>query len=275
MLLERTDLLDLNVRALAISPNHRILAIASDRSDNTARLWNLDNGHPISSPLEHAQPVYDVSFSVDGKQLATGCRDGSAYTWDVAAILKEAGLDDLLSDSTAKKLALPSNATPRSVQQRAPAHPVPHDFFDAVPPERSHSSTRRRSHSSVQPGSTFLTRLFHCNPSDNHDTSSLSSPLDWARNLLKPRRQSGENTELQRCSPTVVEVPCAPGKRRNACAREKRKKLLLPMKNPTASSSQSPKPNTNAAIRYSNSDPAIFATTAICLQFIYHICCWL
>ncbi|KAG1744402.1 pseudouridine synthase [Suillus lakei] len=36
---------------------------------------------------------------------------------------------------------------------------------------------------------------------------SPSSPLDWARNLLKRRRRSGEDIELQGPSPTVVEVP--------------------------------------------------------------------
>jgi WD40 repeat protein len=84
------------VLAIAISPNDRILASAS--FDNTAQLWNLDNGQPISSPIQHADQVKCVSFSAGGKQLATGCEDKNAYIWDVAAILREAGLDDLLSD---------------------------------------------------------------------------------------------------------------------------------------------------------------------------------
>jgi WD40 repeat protein len=85
------------VLALAISPNDRILASTS--SDNTTRLWNLDNGKLISSPLQHAGPVICVSFSAGGKLLATGCYDNNAYLWDVAAIIKEAELDELLSHS--------------------------------------------------------------------------------------------------------------------------------------------------------------------------------
>jgi WD40 repeat protein len=84
------------VYAIAISPNDRILASAS--YDRTARLWNLDNGQPISSPIQHADSVSCVSFSAGGKRLATGGLDKNAYIWDVAAILREAGLDDLLSD---------------------------------------------------------------------------------------------------------------------------------------------------------------------------------
>jgi len=37
-----------------------------------------------------------MSFSADGKLLATGCDDNNAYTWDVSAIVREAGLDGLL-----------------------------------------------------------------------------------------------------------------------------------------------------------------------------------
>jgi WD40 repeat protein len=84
------------VIGIAISPNDRILASAS--YDRTARLWNLDNGQPISSPIQHADSVSCVSFSAGGKRLATGGLDKNAYIWDVAAILREAGLDDLLSD---------------------------------------------------------------------------------------------------------------------------------------------------------------------------------
>ncbi|KAG1761884.1 hypothetical protein EV702DRAFT_1206874 [Suillus placidus] len=196
---------------------------------------------PISSPLQHAEQVTCVSFSADGKQLATGCWDKNAYIWDVATILREADLNDLLSDSKANKSALHADATRRPVQPRPPAYRVPQGFFDGVPPDRSHFSARSRPHSSAPPDSTFLGRLFYRRPSDAHDTSP-SSPLDWARNLLKPRRQSGEEIELQGCSPAVVEVSYAKGKRRNACAREKRKRPL-PSKNPTASRSRIPKPN--------------------------------
>ncbi|KAG2739290.1 WD40 repeat-like protein, partial [Suillus brevipes Sb2] len=84
------------VYGIAISPNDRILASAS--YDKTARLWNLDNGQPIGSPIHHTENVLCVSFSAGGKQLVTGCRDKNAYIWDVAVILREAGLDDLLSD---------------------------------------------------------------------------------------------------------------------------------------------------------------------------------
>jgi WD40 repeat protein len=92
-----------SVYGVAVSPDDRILASAL--SDGTVRLWNLENGQPISSPLEHSDAVACVSFSADGKLLATACKDKNPYTWDVSAILGEAGLDDadLLSDSNVSK----------------------------------------------------------------------------------------------------------------------------------------------------------------------------
>ncbi|KAG2754420.1 WD40 repeat-like protein [Suillus brevipes Sb2] len=218
------------VRAIAISPNDRILASVS--GDRTARLWNLDNGQPISSPIQHPDEVNCVSFSAGGKRLATGCADNNAYIWDVAAILREAGLEDLLLDPKV-------NATRPPIQVHPPVNRVPQSFFDGVPP--SNSSARNRPRSSALPASTLLSRLFHRNPSDVHETPP-SSPLDWSRNLLKPRRQSGEQIELHGRSPPVVEVPYAKGKRRNASAGERRK-TPLPWQNAAASSSRPPKLN--------------------------------
>jgi WD40 repeat protein len=83
-----------SVFGIAISPNGRILASAS--WDSTARLWNFETGQPIGSPLQHADSVRCTSFAPDGKLLATGCQDNNAYMWDVSAIVKEAGLAELL-----------------------------------------------------------------------------------------------------------------------------------------------------------------------------------
>jgi WD40 repeat protein len=104
---EQTAVLDEHnhtVHAIAISPNNRILASVSH--DETARLWNLENGQSIGSPIQHADSVLCVSFSTGGKRLATGCWDTNAYIWDVAAILTEAGFDDLLSDPKVSLISL-------------------------------------------------------------------------------------------------------------------------------------------------------------------------
>jgi WD40 repeat protein len=75
------------VYRIAISPNGRILASVS--ADQTARLWNLENGQSIGSPLQHEAQVTSVSFSADGMLLATGCDNNNAYTWDMSVVVKK------------------------------------------------------------------------------------------------------------------------------------------------------------------------------------------
>jgi WD40 repeat protein len=82
------------VNAICLSRNERFLASAS--VDQTARLWNLDTNLPIGLPLQHEDGVECAALSPDGKVLVTGCRNRHTYTWDVHAILKKAGLEDLL-----------------------------------------------------------------------------------------------------------------------------------------------------------------------------------
>lgn len=77
-----------DVYAVAMSPNGRILASAGD---NTVRLWNLENSQPIGSPLKDVGSMnHAVSFSADGKILATGFRGRNACTWDISVIIREA-----------------------------------------------------------------------------------------------------------------------------------------------------------------------------------------
>jgi WD40 repeat protein len=83
------------VYSLTLFPNDRFLA--STASDGTVRLWNLDTNLQVGPPLQHEDPVFCAAFSADGKLLSTACHDKNAYVWDIQAILKAAGLEDLLS----------------------------------------------------------------------------------------------------------------------------------------------------------------------------------
>jgi len=83
------------VASLTLFPNDRLLASTS--FGRTAHLWNLDTNLQVGSPLQHEDSIYCAAFSADGKLLSTGCGDENAYVWNVQAILKTAGLENLLS----------------------------------------------------------------------------------------------------------------------------------------------------------------------------------
>ncbi|KAG2028919.1 quinon protein alcohol dehydrogenase-like superfamily [Suillus americanus] len=183
----------------------------------------------------HAGNVFSVSFSADGKLLTTGCRDKNAYTWDVSAILKEAGLEDLLLDQPSKLALATINATRRPVQPIKVSNRVPRGVFDDSP----------HPHRSVRP--------------DPHDAPS-QSVFQWARNIFSGRPSSAQIEPHKHGSA----VPYAKGKRRNASAREKRRPAL---KIATASSSRPPNSNatqqsSGAAQAQSSSQPQAAASTS-------------
>jgi WD40 repeat protein/tRNA A-37 threonylcarbamoyl transferase component Bud32 len=70
------------VRALAMSPDGRVVAVAS--TDGTARLLDASTGVALCSPLVHQNWVHALAFSPDGKTLLTGSEDTTARLWDVA-----------------------------------------------------------------------------------------------------------------------------------------------------------------------------------------------
>src|SRR5262249_49633389 len=71
-----------DVRAIAFSPDGRLLASGSD--DGTVRLWDIVRRQPLGEPLKgHTAYVLSVAFSPDGKLLASGGLDGTLRLWDV------------------------------------------------------------------------------------------------------------------------------------------------------------------------------------------------
>ncbi|KAG1846555.1 hypothetical protein DFJ58DRAFT_489565 [Suillus subalutaceus] len=207
-----------------------------------------------------------MSLSADGKLLATGSDDNNVYTWDVYAILREAGLDDLLLDVNS---ILAADATRRPVQPIKVSNRVPRGFFDDSPHRRAPLSARPHA----------------------QDTPSRPSLFRWARNLLSGG-PSGPQVERHERSLVAVDVPYAKGKRvrsclfprmfklpshitqRNTCAREKRRPILLKPTNAAAGSSRPPNSNVTqqsaqaqlssqqqAAVSTSSSTPPVGATT--------------
>ncbi|KAG1838039.1 WD40-repeat-containing domain protein [Suillus subalutaceus] len=182
------------VTSISLSRNNRFLA--SGLSDETARLWNLDTNLPIGPPLYHEDGVCCVALSADGKLLVTGCQNGNAYTWDIHAILKEAGLEDLLqplSNVPAQKSLMDSNAARRPPIQARRIQPA---FFDGVQ-SGAQSSTARGTHRSLanNPRTSLLehfSSLFHYSHRNTNDATELRQ---------RPRRS------IFFRGPPIVEVP--------------------------------------------------------------------
>ncbi|KAG2737277.1 hypothetical protein P692DRAFT_201875073 [Suillus brevipes Sb2] len=84
------------VTAISLSPNNRLLASVSW---NKTHLWNLETITPLGTAFQHRQDSRSAALSLDAKVLVTAGKNNSSV-WDVHAILKEAGLEDLLPIGT-------------------------------------------------------------------------------------------------------------------------------------------------------------------------------
>jgi WD40 repeat protein/serine/threonine protein kinase len=70
--------------AVAFSPDKKTLATGDDRG--WIFLWDARSGNkiPMFQFQAHSTTIWSLAFSHDGKQLASGCWDGTAKIWDVA-----------------------------------------------------------------------------------------------------------------------------------------------------------------------------------------------
>ncbi|KAG1893947.1 WD40-repeat-containing domain protein [Suillus fuscotomentosus] len=238
------------VNGITLSPNERILASVSE--NKTAQLWDFANNQPIGPPLHHEGRVRCAAFSADGKLLVTGCwlpgtglRKSCIYTWDVSAILREAGLEDLLSDNdnTVKKPLLDADATQRRRPPIKDARQIPRGFFDDSRDfDTSHrvASQGRRDRQPLSAAQFLIGRLTSLwRRHDSHgeterDSISRPHPLSWAQDFVSGMLHRRHVTDIELRETPVVEVPCTKGKPRNYHARKK----------PSASSSRPPNPHT-------------------------------
>ncbi|KAG2060533.1 WD40 repeat-like protein [Suillus hirtellus] len=253
--------------AITLFQNDRLLVSASD--DKKICLWNLDTNLPVGPPIQHEGYLHCAALSADGKVLVTGS-DQNVYVWDIHAILKDAGHEDLVS--------IPPVPTQKSLKDTdATRHPpiqarrIPPGFFDGT-----QSSTARGTHTlspahnprSPRPPLSAIPRAllerllssFHHSHSDADGATELQQ---------RPRRSIFSR------GPPIVEVATVPDKKTLFVAPQPWPQQQSPS-HAQGSSSQS-QPTTTPAQGTSTAVPG--AATAqspripLWARFVLFICC--
>jgi len=63
-----------------------LLFFFSGSYDTTVRLWDVEKGTCLYTLSKHFEPVTSVSFSPDGKYLASGSFDKHVHIWSTQVI---------------------------------------------------------------------------------------------------------------------------------------------------------------------------------------------
>ncbi len=69
------------VESMALSPDHTLLATASE-SDDVAKVWNLERRELKTTLSGHKMVLFSVAFAPDGQTVATASVDDTCRLWD-------------------------------------------------------------------------------------------------------------------------------------------------------------------------------------------------
>jgi hypothetical protein len=69
---------------MAFSPDSRLIATAS--LDGTARVWDIEDGQPVTPWLRHGNAVLQVAFGSTADELLTVAMDRTVRIWDLSPV---------------------------------------------------------------------------------------------------------------------------------------------------------------------------------------------
>jgi len=80
------------IESVKFSPDGKTLASAGGNEDKSIKLWDLATGEERGTLQGHTENVSSLTFSPDGKSLASGSGDRTVKLWDLATLKERSSL---------------------------------------------------------------------------------------------------------------------------------------------------------------------------------------
>ncbi|KIK43422.1 hypothetical protein CY34DRAFT_803846 [Suillus luteus UH-Slu-Lm8-n1] len=171
---------DRDINHLILNPAGTLLASASD--DCTVRLWRFHTGTEVAQ-FKHSDPVLHVAFSVDGRSISSGGREGKISQWEIP--------EDVLAVAQSDSLARAKNEAARGKDNRL--------LNSEIPGQRQNKPL------------IYQRAIYSTSPLAYTDSSSSPRSLDLGTFFdgIRPSSDKGKHKERlsKRNAPQVVDVP--------------------------------------------------------------------
>ncbi|PAV15789.1 WD40 domain containing protein [Pyrrhoderma noxium] len=85
--------------SVTLSPRRELVVFGSDKK--TIRIWNEETGENDNESMKgHIDPISSLSFSSDGRYLASGSEDKNVIAWDFCPFRSESGMSSSQAHGT-------------------------------------------------------------------------------------------------------------------------------------------------------------------------------
>lgn len=122
---KQSTIIDIKIsQILEISPDKQILLTTKSNNmdmEHQIQLWDANNGTDLGTLMGHTEEITTLTFSINGKTLASGSRDGTILLWDWNKVVSNVKTNGMVNTGTDNSVLSPETTKYTSKVEEAKA----------------------------------------------------------------------------------------------------------------------------------------------------------